>query len=545
MVKIIIPESTSKVRERDVAQTGALALPMSLATKVGESYSAVGKIFDDISKEQAATEDQNTLNDIIKEVSVDMNTVKTGASKNTDVKFAVKAYDDNTKLSKYEKFLEGKNPRVKNYFKQWLSKTKRSDYASIANTVTNNHIKKTKYTFEQKADELTLKMASKDLIVSARAKKEWERLQNQAEYKSVYSDDEWNKIVDDKNLQAKRYQVTFGAKNHPNYVLNNADKIEKEFGPLGKKAVETAKYKILSDTQKEYNQQKVQEEFENKKKIEVFGSILKSLQGDDTPESLGNIPTIDLVTDLKKAGKLNSAQYNALLDFIANPQKLSDDDVLDLINGQLMIADSVEDLDELQKQISLTPEYLIGLGIKDYEKINSLIEKNKDRQVFQEYKYYKEIIGDVLGKVDNGYFKSFGATSGEDQKNRTKAINLYQDYIDQGFSPEDSYLKTVKGFMVQKGVVPTIYDAAKLTSITVKQPDKVSTDSKQPKEIFNDYRSEAMKAYKDGKISINELKNDLEGLDTMERVFEVRSKIQGIDPWGTANKLGSTATASK
>ncbi len=80
-----------------------------------------------------------------------------------------------------------------------------------------------------------------------------------------------------------------------------------------------------------------------------------------------------------------------MLDFIANPQKLSDDDVMDLINGQLMIADSVEDLDELQKQISLTPEYLIGLGIKDYEKINSLIEKIKIDKFFKNINIIKKL----------------------------------------------------------------------------------------------------------------------------------------------------------
>ena len=57
MAVLKIPQSQSKVRERQVAQTSALTLPFSLATTIGQGYAAIGKVVDDIHKEQVAVED--------------------------------------------------------------------------------------------------------------------------------------------------------------------------------------------------------------------------------------------------------------------------------------------------------------------------------------------------------------------------------------------------------------------------------------------------------------------------------------------------------
>ena len=114
MAKITIPQSESRVTPGKVAQTGALALPMSLATTVGSGWSAVGKVIDDIHKDQVAVEDQNDLLDIVKKVAVDIEGISSGVSKNSDVKFAVDTFDKLTQPDVWNNLLTDKRPRVKN-----------------------------------------------------------------------------------------------------------------------------------------------------------------------------------------------------------------------------------------------------------------------------------------------------------------------------------------------------------------------------------------------------------------------------------------------
>ncbi|BCV03956.1 MAG: hypothetical protein CM15mV76_410 [uncultured marine virus] len=58
-------------------------------------------------------------------------------------------------------------------------------------------------------------------------------------------------------------------------------------------------------------------------------------------------------------------------------------------------------VDKLNRIVNLNAEVLQGLGINDYKTIGALIEKNKDRKGFEQYKYYGTLIDKILGKVDN------------------------------------------------------------------------------------------------------------------------------------------------
>ena len=54
--------------------------------------------------------------------------------------------------------------------------------------------------------------------------------------------------------------------------------------------------------------------------------------------------------------------------------------------------------------IHLTPEYLLSVGIKDVDTMHKLIEKSKDRAVFQDIKFYQKKIADITGQIDSGAF---------------------------------------------------------------------------------------------------------------------------------------------
>ena len=51
-------------------------------------------------------------------------------------------------------------------------------------------------------------------------------------------------------------------------------------------------------------------------------------------------PTLDQIYDLYQIGSLNTAQYNALLKFSADPERFTDTELLDVINvSNLLLQD--------------------------------------------------------------------------------------------------------------------------------------------------------------------------------------------------------------
>ena len=547
MAILKITQSQSRVRDRQVTPTSSLVLPLSLAAQQGQGLSAIGKVVDDIHKEQVAIEDNNKLLQIIKTASVDIEKVSSNVSKNTDLKYAINKFESLTKPERFDSLITDVSPNVKKQFNQWLNKTKISEYSSIAKKVTKEHLNSTKQTHNYYLDDLTLKMASSDLTKASNARTDFESFFKQGANASIYSDKEFAKLQDDKRLQAEKNIVLFGAKNHPNYTIQNFDEIKKRIDPrIAEKALEAAKQKIVSDEDFNIKQEEFIEKANTKEKVNTFTEILLRIRNDDDPEYLGKIPTLDLLNDLKDANKINSAQYDALLRFYKDPKAPNDDDILDLISGQIFIAETVEDLDRIQNNLNFTPEYLASIGIKDAVTMTSLIDKFKnDREVFQDYKDYEKTINNILGKVEATVIRDFGPVEKAEQGMRVKALRLYNEYVDEGLSPENAFLKVSKGYLANNDKVPTVYDVAQVTSIRIPEASKIQQDQ-DPNIIFDGWRDKVMDQYKNGNINIEELKRDLGSLDIMQDVFDIRSEIASATgdekfAWGKTNKSGGGA----
>ena len=154
----------------------------------------IGKVVDDIHKEQVAVEDNNRLLEVIKTASMDINQVSASVSKNTDMKTAIDLFEASTKADKYASLTANDRPRVKKQFNEWLNKTKISEYSSIAKQVTKNHIDKTKTTHNEYLDGLTLMMASSDITKASNARTDFESFFTKAVNGSVYSSSEFAKV---------------------------------------------------------------------------------------------------------------------------------------------------------------------------------------------------------------------------------------------------------------------------------------------------------------------------------------------------------------
>ena len=125
-----------------------------------------------------------------------------------------------------------------------------------------------------------------------------------------------------------------------------------------------------------------------------------------------------------------------------------------------------------------------------------------------------------------------------EQNIRTNALRVYDEYIADGLSPEDAFMKTATGFIMQNDRLPTIYQINQVSSIKITAP----TDTQKKKnssEIFEGWRTDVMKEYSSGRINIDELKRDLDSLDVMEDLFNVRSQFGDEFGFDTSNEIST------
>ena len=543
MAKIKIPQSSAQVKIGAATQTGALALPINqLSQVVGSGYQALGKVVEDIHKEQVTAENNAQFQSIVKKAAVDIERISTAVSKGTDVKLAIDTFENLTKPERWNELTNDKRKKVKTKFNQWLNKQKLTEYVSITKAVTAQHVKNVKVSNNTYLDDLTLKASSTNAERSINALNELTNWFENPENSIPYDIDEWEKLKEEKLGQAEKLAYQFGAKNNPDYTLANRAEIEKVVGKdEADKLVETAKLKIASNVNAE--DQADEADILNRQdfKIGNFTEFLLRIKNQE------DVPSLDVINDFWKEDKLNTAQYQALIKFYANPKLEGSDDIYDLINEQVFFADFAEERDALQRRLNLSPDYLMSIGIKDISAISGIIEKSKDRQVFQDMKYYKTVLDDVLGKLDEGGFISLTPSEDPkaDKKLRTKAQRLYNEGLDQNLSPEDAFMRVAKGFLLQQNRLPVIYDVAAITSIKIDPPS--DTDEKgKSEEVFDGWRTKAMDEYKKGNVSFDELLNDLDGLDVMQDLFNIRKRaekhIEGFDAWSSNNSTGSGAT---
>ena len=124
MAVLKIPQSQQQVRAAGQSGNVDIRLPLSIAREQGAAFSSLGKVYEDIYKEQRDIEDKKEFYKITKEVGTDISKVSKGVQGNTDLKFSHDTFDKLTQPEKYEPFLKDKNKRVRKFFDQWLLKQK-------------------------------------------------------------------------------------------------------------------------------------------------------------------------------------------------------------------------------------------------------------------------------------------------------------------------------------------------------------------------------------------------------------------------------------
>ena len=100
MAVLKIPQSQQQVRAAGQSGNVDIRLPLSLARQQGAAFSSLGKVYEDIYKEQRDIEDKKEFYEITREVQKDISKISSEVSKNTDLEFAHKTFSDLVKPNK-------------------------------------------------------------------------------------------------------------------------------------------------------------------------------------------------------------------------------------------------------------------------------------------------------------------------------------------------------------------------------------------------------------------------------------------------------------
>ena len=533
-----IPQSEQQARVGSAPNLGSAALPLSLAKAYGQAIGEVGKQVEKVVKEQRDVNDQITLNEMVRDSIVTLERVKSEVSRNDDLQFAVEEYDKKTKLDNFANIYQDKNKNVQNLFRLWLAKQRNLDYGQVTKAVTQNHVAKIKDDHQKTLNEFIINATDPEKAVeNENLIQSWFSNINN---KKIYSELEFQKVEETLRKDITEARLRFGVKNHPKFVIDNPEAIEKAVGPERvNEVVAEATAKIASDVQFDVSREKALDKFNEDNKIATFAEMAIRIKNDDTPDTIGNVPTLDLLNDLFEDDKINSAQYEALIRFMTEPQKLNNESVFDEIRAQMYALETVNDVDRLNRIVHLDADVLREIGIDDYKSIAAILEKNKDRASLEQFKYYGTLIDKILGKVDNVALRDGTDQVKQEAIFRSVGGKLYMDYVAQGDTPQQAFIKISNGYLSDRNKLPSIYDISRVTSFTLKEPSDGDMKNLGPEGIFNNWRKTVFDKYKGGEINIDTLMNDIDSLSVMEEIYQARKIVEDANSDNPAFKAGN------
>jgi hypothetical protein len=240
-------------------------------------------------------------------------------------------------------------------------------------------------------------------------------------------------------------------------------------------------------------------------------------------------PTFLELEDLKDNGSINFAQYGALVNLLMDDDKTSDGELINIINNQLVIAENNNELEDIQSVASSTQEFLENVNVKDITVINKLIDTfKKDPTKHEDYKKLHGILranlNDLGGVLD--VLAGSGGITPEDKIETGDALSRFKSYVANGMPPENAYVKVITTITKEK--IPDVY-SPNLKPLYTNIDDIKTAIQKNPDNYFNTKIGEVAQKLSRGEIKPDDFFEDVERIDMLRNVYNVRVKIMGKD----------------
>ena len=532
MAIIKINRSTARIADVPVPSVSSLTLDSRLATNYGQAIASVGKVVEDAKVKTQKTQDTNDARSLFMEAQ---KTLLEEASKysNSSNVADVDTFYQNTNLEKFKPILKGYNKNVNTLFANSLYKATNDTGMKLFASILKEHGAVTQENIQKDIFNNNLLAASNDPYTRFKANEENKRIFEDPNTLSVFGQNGLNDLISNSKLETKLMQYSFKTKNNAFDILKlGEENIANDVGneTLAKQIIQNAENTLISKSLQEDKINEINLKADKDQKLNNFAYVMQKLNNGDATISL------DDINDLYKKDQLNSSQRDALYNLYTDPGKLSDQNIVDMIEGSMLIADTVDEIDQLKEQILLDPEFVAGLGIKDFSKFNTMFEKySKDQPAFTEFKRNRKLLEADLGKVTSGTLTTsqmLGLTSVEavkaNEKLRTNAVDHYNQLVMDGISPADAYIQTTQSFL-RGDSIPGVKDFTNISSMVLTAPTE--EEKKSPNTYVENRTTTLLEMYKNGKINIDVFSQDLAALDSISNLINLRTDLK-VDPFG-------------
>ena len=522
MATMKIYQSEMGVKKPSVPQIGpTLSQPFELAIQAGASVSKLGKAIDDIRERRKETKYTNQARKAAKEILPLMYETFSSFRTSSDTG-DVKDFFKQTDYKKFKKFVRFKDKRVKEKVKKLIFDEQIRLGGQLTTETTANFKAETIDRIDTDLFGFALDMSSPEPLVRALAEKKMLTYANSPEVSSKFTTAQLQKKKDDTYLKARKLQLKTQTKNNPIDVLEQADEIKKEFKNKAevKEIIKNAKNYIVSKRQafdlKEFTEKKKTQD----QQIENFTNILLRFRNKDKSDYQATLPTLDDINDLEKLGHLNSSQADALYQIYLDPDKVSRSDVFEQVNLQLVVQDTVDEVDLLRRNVNLSSETIKELGVEDLASFNLLVDKFKgDPELFTDFKFYHNQLTTDLGKAD-GWGGDWDDSKKKEKKIRINGLKMFSHLVSKTGDVEGSYFKILS--RLKKDDLPTIDTVIPPMNIGLENIKEAFT--KDPINGFNNLRQQIVEIYKQDK-DLTTFKHDLAQLDVLEDLMELRKSF--------------------
>ena len=543
MAKIKIERSKRPTTEYQTPQLGGAALPtFQIGAMVEQGFDALTKPVMAELKLKKKIEDRNDLHDLtlkaLPKITDEYNKYSF-STKSADAK----TFLDSLNEKNFSDLTKNSNREVKNAFINFLQEQQIKLYPKLKGEIALRHIEKNYIVDDEELNGYVLDAASSNANLSYIGNSKLDNWFKDIKNSSRYDPKSFNDKRKAKQKLVREYQVLFDAEQTGGLAtLENKQAIIDEFGKAkGESILEDVRTKFISKQIQQDLKEGSLEKQDQEQKIENFTAILNSINKYNILGDAENLYTLDDITDMFKAQEINSTQYEVLLDFYAKGETISDARIIDEINYQMAIADHVEDFDAINNQLNFSSEFAKKLGIKDINNYSKVFKRLKnDRQIFQDYKYYKSQVNTVLGKAD-GFRSKWSSAEANEKLVRIDAVNEFDRLVGDGMRVDDAYNQIIKQF-ANKDNIPTLYQMTQPT--TISSVDFKEIIKKEGAGGFDKVRDMIAEKYSEDKIDMKAFKLDMDRMDMIEDLYEMRKSIPGMIPeFATAeNNSGKEGT---
>ena len=538
MAKLQIIANNTKARESNTVNASALAISPSYATNLGSGISSIGKAIENIQKDLNKIEDTNQFNEIMPKITTDMSNSYNKYKNSSDIKNVPGLFEKDIDISVWKKELDGYNKNVQNLVKQSVNENKLKLLPKLINNLTDNSIYKYKEGIGKNFNQAILNIVSGDSDLIGIGTTQFANLVGNQALEEFFGAEEWKKITEAKQLQLAELMIDGDIELNQTQVIQNQEALIKLVGPdKGKYYVNKSKDKLAAkmqdlDIRRTYEEIKDQDD-----KIGVFTEMLLRVNAfKKDPTLINEAPTAAMLYDAFNDQFINRSMFNMLTRALTNDEALSDEKVVADVTSAFYAAESFEMLEDIKRAVFLDENILRKIGLQDMTSFTAIVDKaKKNFPAHKESKKYEQMIKDNISTFNSASSNSTKKKSALDTR-RSNIINEYHEFIKQGYSGQNAYLKVLNSSSFLEDLVPKLTVISKpqwMKSIELK--DLYTASAKKGLDMFAELNKNALMNLKgftkpDGtKVashgSYEIFISDLAQIDFLEKVFTARYNL--------------------